>query len=166
MANPYGMVMGLDGRWEYDPRAFTNAQFRAAPSRFPYMGVGSLGAGLMTHSPLAGLGSDLTGMDPGYGLESIVDPTWAAPSFSTGAVSGVGPVGSSIGQYGVDDQGNMVTSTRGRGPRGMGAAVGATPTTQASGGVPHAVDAVLGRMPLGLGQFYKSEPETVYDDTY
>ena len=95
MANPYGMVMGLDGRWEYDPRAFTNAQFRAAPSRFPFMGVGSLGAGLMTQSPLAGLGSEIPGIRgpggaPASGAQHGASPLYS-PSYSTSAISGVGP---------------------------------------------------------------------------
>ena len=92
MANPYGMVMGLDGRWEYDPkeytRSVTNARFRTP---FPYMGVGSLGAGLMTHSPLAGLGSEIPGIRgpggaPAWGAGLGASPLYS-PSFSTEAVS-------------------------------------------------------------------------------
>ncbi len=95
MANPYGMVMGPGGVWEYDPfeyqKTATNARFRTP---FPYMGVGSLGAGLMTHSPLAGLGSDVPGIRgpggaPAWGAHHGASPLYS-PSFSADAVSGAG----------------------------------------------------------------------------
>ena len=97
MANPYGMVMGADGRWEYDPfeyqKSATNARFRTP---FPYMGVGSLGAGLMTHSPLAGLGSEIPGIRgpggaPAWGAQHGASPLYTAPSYSTTATSMVDP---------------------------------------------------------------------------
>ena len=58
----------------------TNAAFRPASllGRLG-LGIGSLGAGLMTYMEDAGRGSDLTGMDPGYMLEGMVDPTWGLP---------------------------------------------------------------------------------------
>jgi len=91
MANPYGMVMGADGRWEYDPfeyqKSATNARFRTP---FPYMGVGSLGAGLMTHSPLAGLGSEIPGIRGPGGAPAWGAQHGASPTFSQDAVSGVG----------------------------------------------------------------------------
>ena len=93
MANPYGMVMGLDGRWEYDPkeytRSVTNARFRTP---FPYMGVGSLGAGLMTHSPLAGKGSEIPGIFGPGGAPAWGAQHGASPTFSQDAVSMVSPV--------------------------------------------------------------------------
>ena len=82
MANPYGMMMGPGGYWEYDPRAATNAMFRAAPSKFPYMGVGSLGAGLMTQSPYAGVGSAIPGIRgpggaPAWGAQHGASPLYS-----------------------------------------------------------------------------------------
>jgi len=99
VANPYGMVMGLDGRWEYDPkeytRSVTNARFRTP---FPYMGVGSMAAGAMAQSADAGRGSDIPGIRgpggaPAWGAGLGASPLYS-PSFSTEAVSGVSPTAS------------------------------------------------------------------------
>ena len=96
MANPYGMVMGLDGRWEYDPkeytRSVTNARFRTP---FPFTGVGSMAAGAMTQSADAGRGSDIPGIRgpggaPAWGAGLGASPRYS-PSFSTEAISGVSP---------------------------------------------------------------------------